>query len=136
LHHKEVCAPGVSWLFTHVDALVVLIICASLGYATHIIGISNLVEFIENDAPKLNNVISTVFGSAATFGKWVRGSWIFAVVAHTAEALYVLYHAKTTLKMGVKAQLLWYALVSSVGMPITKEFLHMMKIQASQKEKK
>ena len=131
--HKEVSAPQISWLVTDPFAFLVLVVCALLGFTVHGIGIGSLVEVIES-SPTWNDFITTIFGSAATFGTSVRASWVLCVVAHNAEALFVLYHAKLTMKMGAKAQFLWYFVCACVGWPMTQKFLHLKKMQEKQKK--
>ncbi|CAB9497448.1 expressed unknown protein [Seminavis robusta] len=132
--HHQVCAPEPTWLVTHIDALAVLIVVALLGYGTHVIGTDNLTEMIEQ-APKLNDTISMVFGSASTFSAAVKYAWIFAIVAHVGEGGYVVYHAKITLKLQTQVIVLWFLMVASVGFPITKEFLELLKVHQKQPKK-
>ena len=51
-----------------------------------------------------------------------EGSFYFSVVAHTAEAIYVAYHSRKSLKLSWKSTLLWFSTITLVGFPITKEF--------------
>jgi len=132
--HHAVCTPNISWLVTHSDALAVLIVMALLGYGTHVIGSDQLAANIEGNA-SLNSLVSAVFGSAAFFSKLVQASWIFALVAHAGEGLYVAYKAQSELKLQWKSRLLWFGMVCTVGYPITKEFLDLLKVHQKQPKK-
>jgi Domain of unknown function (DUF4499) len=66
----------------------------------------------------------------------VKYAWIFGVGAHVMEAIYVVLEARKTLKLGAKAQLMWFLVVSSVGYPVTKEFLELQKVDAKQRQEK
>ena len=133
--HHQVCAPRVSWLFTDMFALSVLIVVALLGYGTHVVGVEALMAKIENSA-HLNSAISLFFGSASTFSNLVRYSWFLALFLHDLEAFYVLYHARQTLKLNGNAQILWYILVAAVGFPITREFLDLLKVHQKKSNNK
>lgn len=133
--HQQVCAANPLWLVTHIDALVIIIIMALLGYATHIMGLDALSEKIAG-SDGLNSVISMVFGSARGFSNAVFYSWVFGVGAHVLEAIYVVYEGGKTLKLGAKAQLLWFLVVSCVGYPVTKEYLDLQKVHARQLKNK
>ena len=135
--HREVCAPQISWLVTHPDALAVLIVVALLGYGTHIIGMDQLTANIEGNAT-LNSLISSLFWSASSFSQMVKYAWIFALVVHAGEGLYVAHKAQHALKLDLMSRLLWFGMVCSVGFPITKEFLELLNVYNKQqtKEKK
>ena len=135
--HKEVCAPQISWLFTHPDALAVLIVCALLGYGTHVVGVEALSANIEANV-SVNSFISMIFGSATFFSRLVKYAWIFAVVAHAGEGLYVAHQAQHALKLELTSRLLWFGMVCCVGFPITKEFLELLNVHQknSSKEEK
>lgn len=132
--HKQVCAPQISWLFTHPDALAVLIVCALLGYGTHVVGVEELSANIEGNAT-INSILSMIFGSAAFFSRLVKYAWIFAVVAHAGEGLYVAHQAQHALKLEFKSRLLWFGMVCCVGFPITKEFLDLLNVHQKNSSK-
>lgn len=132
--HKQVCAPQISWLFTHPDALAVLIVCALLGYGTHVVGVEELSANIEGNAT-INSILSVIFGSAAFFSRLVKYAWIFAVVAHAGEGLYVAHQAQHALKLEFKSRLLWFGMVCCVGFPITKEFLDLLNVHQKNSSK-
>ena len=130
--HHQVCAPQVSWLVTHVDALVVLLIVVLLGYATHMIGTERLTEILQQNTLLGGTRLLSV-GGAKYLSAAVKYSWYFAILAHGAEALYVVYQARTTLKMRASGAALWFLMVGSVGWPITKEFLELLRVHNKSK---
>ena len=79
-----------------------------------------------------------VFGSAAFFSQLVKYSWIFAVIAHASEGLYVAHQAQHSLKLELKSRLHWFGMVLCVGYPVTKEFLELLNVhkETASKDKK
>lgn len=133
--HADVCSPQLSWLVTHPDALVVLIVVALLGYGTHIVGTDQLAANIEGNTT-MTSIISTVFLSPALFSRLVKYGWIFALGAHAAEGIYVAHKAQHALKLGLKSRLMWFGMICSVGYPITKEFLELLNVHNKQSKGK
>ncbi|GKY93180.1 hypothetical protein MPSEU_000285900 [Mayamaea pseudoterrestris] len=125
VHHK-VTRPKVTWLWTKPLCRVILPVSIVLLYATFVICIGNLVSLIESK-DIVHQLVSMTFGSARNFGNVVAFSAWFVVVVHSAEALYVFYHAVKTLKFHQDSALLWYAMVTMSGYPITAEFLDLLK---------
>lgn len=135
--HQSVLSPRIYWLVTDPTALLILVVCSGLGFATYAIGESDLASHIKN-MPELNSNIESIFGSAATFAKCVKWSWYFAFVVHWMEAIYGAYECKTTLKLRKNVTILWFFLIWCVGWPITarlKKFADMQKATNTERKK-
>jgi hypothetical protein len=125
--NQFVCRPQISWLWTKPICPLLIILSAALLYATFGLGIDKFVTAVESYGAA-NQLVSMLFGSAQGFGKAVAYSAWLVVVLHSAEALYVFYHAIKTLKLKQSIAMLWYVLVTLSGFPITSEFLALMKV--------
>jgi hypothetical protein len=122
--HNVVCSPSPLWLLTDPAAVVILIACTGLAYGTLYLGIDGMVEAIARAGGtfQLEAGINAIFGTTATFGYCVVGSFVFAVVAHGIEAAITVYHCVNTLKLEAGPTILWGLLVFSVGYPIFARF--------------
>ena len=99
-----------------------------LGYAYYFIDLSLIA--------RENELIETIFGKDGHILSWmIRVSWIFAVVAHIAEAIYVFHLCKNKLQFRTKTCIMWFMIVVPVGFPMTSKILEFAKIQRSTKEK-
>jgi len=133
-HHKAL-SPRIGWLFADFFTIFILAICLLLGFATHVVGTKEVVESISN-RPLVDSMISSVFGSARTFGRWVEGGWYFAIVAHVAEGIYAAYLCKTKLKTKVWTAFQWFLLTCSVGWPITSRVVELVEVDRKAREGK
>lgn len=118
-HHKAL-NPSFGWIITEPLILVIVVICAAMGFATHAIGSKELAALIES-SPKIEPTISAMFGSPSTFCLLVAAAWYFSVVAHTAEAVYVAYQCRKTLKTTAASALKWFLLTCCAGFPVTRK---------------
>uniref|UniRef100_A0A7R9WQU3 Uncharacterized protein n=1 Tax=Craspedostauros australis TaxID=1486917 RepID=A0A7R9WQU3_9STRA len=125
---NQVCAPKIHWLVTKPFALLVLLICAGLGYGTMVLGTNGMLEAIAQ-APRLQRGIAQVFGSASMFVKYVQASWYVCIVAHLVEAVLAAIGCSTTLGLNAEVTFSWFILVWMVGFPIFQEFDTLMKMQ-------
>ena len=124
--HDELCSPNPSWLITNPLALLILVFCSILAYGTYldVDGITD--AFIQ--APQLEKTINALFGTTRNFGYFVSGSFWFAIVAHTFEAIIAVYYSLTSLKVGVVPASLWGIMIFLVGYPIFKELKELLSI--------
>jgi hypothetical protein len=122
--HHSVCAPRFSWLVTKPLALTILIVCSLLGYATLIIGKSQL-ETTLRDAPM-----------GALLALAIPVSFYFSFGLHFGEACYAAYHAHVTLKLSWKSSFLWFFAITLVGYPITIEFIDLLRVYRETSTKK
>eukprot|EP00986_Skeletonema_menzelii_P000901 scaffold255_cov142-Skeletonema_menzelii.AAC.13 len=107
------------WLVTEPLPLLILIVTATLGYATLALGEDGLQTAIETLPLVGQKIISTIFKSY--FFAMVRASFYFAIIAHAAEAIFIAVMLRLRAKLGYLACLKWFVLTSCVGYPLTKK---------------
>uniref|UniRef100_A0A7S4HQP9 Uncharacterized protein n=1 Tax=Odontella aurita TaxID=265563 RepID=A0A7S4HQP9_9STRA len=103
-----------------------------MGYATHVVGSEELTNVIES-SPKVERIISGLFWSPSAFSTLVAAAWYFTVVAHTAEAAYVAYHCRTTLKTTHATALKWFFLTCCTGFPVTMKATELFGVASKSK---
>jgi Protein of unknown function (DUF2470) len=131
IHHK-VCAPQLSWFITRIDVFIVFVVVALLGYITHVVGTDHFTKILQDFTYLQGRTWIAEHLSMA-----VKYSWYFALVVHFLEALYVVYQAQITLKLQViPTTLLWFFMVGCVGIPVTKEFLDLLRVHHHHKNDK
>jgi len=129
--HHQVCSPPFLRFVTDPLTSSVVVVMALLGYGTHVVGVDALATAIENHA-SLNSMISLVFYSATNFASLVRQAWFLGLFLHDLEAMYVLYQARTALKLNANAQTAWFLCCAAVGWPMTKEFMDLLRVHKKQ----
>ena len=120
------------WLVTDPVALVIIIAAALLAFGTYGFGggAHGLAAAVGR-AERLNDTISSIWGSADTFARHVVFFWYFTVTIHALEGAYVAYHAMRTLKLRLGSTLLWFYLVLCTGFPIARRFLEFLKVHTT-----
>ena len=134
LHHQALF-PRVKWLVTDPMALTIIIASALLAYGTYGFGeggggAQGLATAVRS-AKRLDETISSIWGSADTFARQVVFFWYFTVTVHALEGAYVAYHAIRTLKLRLGSTLLWFYLVLCTGFPVAKRFLEFLKVHTT-----
>ena len=132
LHH-EALAPRLSWLVTDPVALVILLAAALLAMGTYGFGGAEGLATAVRGANRLDDAISSLWGSAPVFARQVVFFWYCTVTIHALEGAYVAYHAIRTLKLRLGSTLLWFYLVLCTGFPIAKRFLEFLKVHSTSK---
>jgi hypothetical protein len=127
--HNQVLSPKLRWLFTDPLAFLILTVFVLLGYATLIIGMEGILEFLTK-APRLENEVTSIFQSPRIFGYCVFvGFWI-TIVAHAVEAgMTVRFCAQTFPRLGVAPTAMWAFLVFCVGFPILSRLQELVLVQ-------
>jgi hypothetical protein len=133
--HNQVCAPKASWLVTSPLALMILITCSALSYGTLYVGVDGMVDALAQ-APRLEDGVNTIFGSAHTFGIAVTCSWCFLVIAHGIEATIALQYCTHRLKLNAQITSLWALLIFITGFPVYWELKDLVKVQKDHDKKK
>ena len=116
------------WLVTDPVALVIIIVTALLAYGSYGFGGAQGLATAVRGAKRLEDAVSSIWGSADTFARHVVFFWYFAVTIHALEGSYVAYHAIRTLKLRLGSTLLWFYLVLCTGFPIAKRFFEFLKV--------
>jgi hypothetical protein len=120
--------PRCVWLVTEKLPLLILIVTATLGYVTLVLGEDGILTTIDALPLVVQQIISSLFGSY--FFVAVRASFYFAIVAHTTEAVYVAVMLRTKANLSYLACFKWFVLICCVGYPLTKKavlFFHHLK---------
>ena len=135
--HHQVMTPQISWLITKPVALVLVLISVAMAHGIFVLGIPQFTQVLQDLDEGLGlNLVSTLFGSSAILVWMLQGIFWFTVVAHIVEGLYAVYHCRTTLKLGLKAQVLWFVLLFLAGYPIMKEFQVLVSAAAARRKLK
>lgn len=103
---------------------------AGLAYAHYFVDIP---QALKQDAI-LGSMVGGGGGGVAE--KWgyrienaVKVSWMFGVLAHLAEAVYVAYICKVYLNMTYRNVVSWFLVVTLVGYPMTSKVLRLKNVQ-------
>jgi hypothetical protein len=118
---NEVCAPKVHWLLTKPLAVLILISCGFLGYATVFLGREGMLETFARN-PRLQAGIVRIFSSTTLFAHCVQVSWYFVVFAHLVEATIAANLCTTHLHLNLTKTFTWFVLILMAGYPIFTEF--------------
>jgi hypothetical protein len=113
--YVEACTPEYCWLLTDYLALVI-IVCLALSYFYCYDLIGKI--FIPGS--------SILTFDEITFKYAAKGLLNFAVVAHVAEAVYVAYQCRTTLKLPSHVTLKWFIIVCCAGYPVLIRFMNII----------
>lgn len=133
-HHKAL-EPKFGWIIKEPLILAIIVICVAMGLATHALGSEKLSALIES-FPKIESTVSAVFGSPSTFATLVAKAWYFSVVAHGAEAVYVAYQCRVTLKTTPVAAFKWFILTCCAGFPVTRKATELFEVASKGGKKK
>lgn len=132
--HQAVCQPNPAWLVTKPEAFLIVATCAGLAYGIFI-GQDAMADVLATQAPRLEQGITTVFGSVQNFGHAVYASFWFAILVHTFEAGIGILYCRT-LGLGSSSTALWVFLIFLVGFPILKEIQALVLAQEPPSESK
>ncbi len=132
---SQICAPKLHWLFTKPLAFVILITCTLLTIATMGLGVARMTELL-NKAPRLENQVAQIFGSAHNFAVVVLAAWCFAVVAHSIESAMAYRHCERTFQFSNQHSSYWALLVFLVGWPIFDELRELVEAKEMFAKKK
>mmetsp|Transcript_14795 Transcript_14795/g.18029 ORF Transcript_14795/g.18029 Transcript_14795/m.18029 type:complete len:235 (+) Transcript_14795:135-839(+) len=127
--HDEVLSPKFTWLITDATSRLIFPTVLALGYFTYV-GFEQFLQDFENQASvSLINIVNTVFGSPEGLFTCVRTAFIFSVVAHLTEAIYVVYQCRKKLSLKPTTTLSWFLIVSVVGFPMTSKVLEFVNVK-------
>ncbi|KAL3915827.1 MAG: hypothetical protein SGILL_005461 [Bacillariaceae sp.] len=129
---NKVCGPDPLWLIKKPLAFLILVTCSALAYGTIVLGNEGMEELLAQ-APRLENGISSVFGSTKTFGYFVMGSFWFSVVAHGIEASMGFHYSQKTLQLDTSTSAMWSVLTFLVGYPIFSELQELLAVHDDKK---
>ncbi|KAL3921217.1 MAG: hypothetical protein SGARI_006735 [Bacillariaceae sp.] len=127
---QQVCSPDPLWLIKKPVALLILVTIAALAYVTLFLGTDAMEDLLAHQAPRLDQGISSIFGSTKIFGYFVVGSFWFSVVAHGIEACMGVYYSQKTLQLDTTASLSWGVLIFLVGYPVFNELQELLAVHS------
>jgi hypothetical protein len=131
---SEICAPKWHWLVTKPLALMILMVCTGLTILTNGFGVDGIAALLEK-APRLEQGVSTIFGSPRNFALAVVMAWCFAIFAHLVECL-IAYRYCERLRFTNQHASMWAFLVFLVGWPIFEELKEIVAAKESLSKKK
>ena len=132
---SQICAPKWHWLVTKPLALLILIVCTALTILAMGLGVDGMLAHLEK-APRLEQGVATIFGSARNFALSVLLAWCFAVFAHAVESLMAYRYCEQTLRFSNQHSSKWAFLVFLVGWPIFQELPELVDAKEAASKKK
>ncbi|KAL7567851.1 hypothetical protein ACA910_000592 [Epithemia clementina (nom. ined.)] len=134
--HHEVMSPKFYWLLSKPTAFIIVLVGSIVAYGVLFMGVSRMESTIENNAQVLAHNLANVFGSTRMFVEVLRFLFWLLVVIHCGEGLFAVYHCRSTLKLGLQQQIMWFILLFCAGFPIMSEFKILLEAVASTKDSK
>lgn len=132
---SQICAPEWDWLVKKPFARLILVVCTTLTILVNGLGFDGIVAYLEK-APRLEQGVATIFGSAQNFAFAILGAWLFALFAHFIEAMMAYRYCELTLRFLDRDAFMWGFQVFLVGWPVFKELRELVEVQEMHSKQK